>query len=166
MSGASQLDVALFWAGELRLPLFPTSPGSPYKQRPKTPLVATGFKAATTDLDLIKRWWGQNPAACPATPTGERIIVVDVDRHVGAGDGFASIKALEDAGFRLPETWLTVATPSGGRHFYYRAPAKPVRSRKLAPDVDLKSLGGYVLIPGSILSDGRGYTVMQGGVDA
>ncbi|MEU8528369.1 bifunctional DNA primase/polymerase [Streptomyces sp. NPDC048629] len=72
---------------------------------------------------------------------------------------------------RCREPWpdtLTVATPSGGRHIYYRArsgwtvPSSSCDRIRLGPGVDVRApgrrLGGYVDGPGSVV-DGWRYEV-------
>jgi hypothetical protein len=54
---------------------------------------------------------------------------------------------------------MTVATPSGGRHLYFAARDNAIRNSagKLAPLVDVRAAGGYVIAPGSRIGD-RTYT--------
>ncbi len=97
------------------------------------------------------------------------VVVLDLDHHRDqAVDGVARLAAVcEQLGEEWPVT-LTVATPSGGRHLYFRAPphrvvlsASGARS-PLGPGVDVRApgrrLGGYVLGPDSRTPAGR-YTV-------
>ena len=71
------------------------------------------------------------------------LVVIDVDPAHG-GD----VSALD-----LPPT-VTVVTGRGGRHYYFLVPvAAAVRNAagtKLGPGVDVKSVGGQVVFPGSI----------------
>jgi len=67
------------------------------------------------------------------------------------------------AGVRQWPVTFTVATPSGGAHLYYTAPAgRPIGNKPLGPLIDVRgggdSNGGYVLGPGSVLN-GRPYRV-------
>jgi bifunctional DNA primase/polymerase-like protein len=122
-----------------------------------------------------------DPAALIAWPAGANIgvgcwasqlVVLDLDaaddRH---GDGRASLARLAaEHGRALPVT-LTVATPSGGAHLYYRydAPGGPVIGSSsggrsaLGPGIDIRGpgaggRGGYVLGPTSQIA-GRAYAV-------
>ena len=45
----------------------------------KKPFTAHGFKDASTDPDLIRRWWARWPDALIGVPTGIKFCVVDVD---------------------------------------------------------------------------------------
>ena len=51
---------------------------------------------------------------------------------------------------RLPQTW-TVRTASGGLHLYFRWPEQPIRNSasKIAPGIDVRGDGGYVIVPPS-----------------
>ena len=44
----------------------------------KRPLTPHGFKDATTDERVIRKWWKRWPTAGIATPTGDGIFVLDV----------------------------------------------------------------------------------------
>src|SRR5262245_59521895 len=66
------------WTAALKLahrgtPVFPCDLAS------KRPLVATGFKAATTNPDLVHEWWSTHPDALIGVPTGDKFVVIDVD---------------------------------------------------------------------------------------
>src|SRR5262249_32820192 len=64
---------APFYAG-LGLAIFPCVP------RHKEPLTPHGHLDATTDLDMIERWWGQRPDANVAIAcAASRIVVLDED---------------------------------------------------------------------------------------
>ena len=55
-----------------RLPVFPCD-------NDKRPFTAHGFKDASTDPDVIRRWWTRWPSALIGVPTGIKFCVVDVD---------------------------------------------------------------------------------------
>jgi hypothetical protein len=71
------------------------------------------------------------------------LVIVDVDTKHGI-DGFANLATLG----ALPRTF-TVRSPSGGKHFYFRANGLKLTQRPLCPNVDLRSFHGYVIGPGS-----------------
>jgi hypothetical protein len=134
----SKLDAALALAAR-GFRVFPVSPNA------KTPLVAGWREQATTDTERIRAWWAKTPDANVGVST-EGLVVVDVDpKNGGREDGLA-----------LPPT-LTVATPSGGRHYYYAGVGRNSVS-SLAPGVDTRSSGGYVVGPGSCIG-GRPYRI-------
>lgn len=117
----------------------------------KKPLTPNGFKNATRDSAQIEKWWAANPQANIGVATGQDsgLSVVDVDVKNGA-KGAESIKQLP-----LPPT-LTVRTPTGGWHLYYRYRTKLPSRNSFLPGIDIKSDGGYVVAPGSVI-DGKSY---------
>lgn len=134
--------------------------GDPDCSRPgKHPMVAGGFKAATTDVETITRWWTANPNANIGIPTGKvsGLVVVDVD--IGPGkDGLASLKELEGRFFPISKG-VAVRTGSGGLHFYFRAPSVDIKSSvsKLAKHIDIRGEGGYIIAPPSMHISGNRY---------
>ncbi|KUL65140.1 DNA primase [Streptomyces violaceusniger] len=74
-----------------------------------------------------------------------------------AADGLAALARLaRDHAFAIPPT-VTVLTPSGGRHLWLCGPsglAVPNSAGRLAPGIDIRGLGGYLVGPGSYGSHG------------
>jgi hypothetical protein len=132
---------------------------------------------ATTDPERIRAAWTRAPfnigLACG--PAG--LLVVDLDTAepgeapppewarldiTGGADVLAALA--EQARQEVPPTF-TVATPSGGRHLYFRAPAGPgaPQLRNTAGDrggglgwkVDTRGHGGYVVASGSVTPAGH-----------
>lgn len=93
----------------------------------------------------------KGPSGGYGIQTGQfnKIFVVDLD--VGEGkDGVAALLALA-AGRPIPDT-LSVLTPSGGVHLYFRLPPGvhvPTSHGVLGPGIDIKGEGGFVVGPGS-----------------
>lgn len=108
----------------------------------KTPATTHGFKDASSDpavLETLFRRGGERLGLWPG-PSG--LVVVDIDVKDG-GTGEDEWEAL-NVGDTTPE----VLTPSGGRHLYFRKPEGMVfNNTKLAPSIDIRSDGGYVLLP-------------------
>ena len=79
----------------------------------KHPRTTSGLKAATTDPDVIRRWWEQWPNANIAVCTGadSGIFVLDVDVKKAA-KGEESLAELEAQFGRLPTT-LSARTSMG-----------------------------------------------------
>jgi hypothetical protein len=122
--------------------------------RGKEPATPHGHKDASRDPARVTAMFN---AARDATgygiATGKRsgLAVLDVDTEEG----------LEEAKRRgLPPT-LTVKTRRG-YHFYLRIPAnRELRSQVLAPGLELKAEGAYVVGPGSAHPSGERYTVTR-----
>jgi hypothetical protein len=127
----------------------------------KLPAIKDYPNKATTDPEQIKAWWNGHAHNIGISTThfaeDEALIVVDVDIK-GKKRGDLSLLQLEIDGFELPETF-TVSTPSGGRHLFYRVP-KALRQGVdvLGSGLDIRSLGGYVVGPHSII-DGKEYII-------
>jgi hypothetical protein len=110
---------------------------------------------STTDVEQIRAWFGQGALwadASLAIDCGKSgLVVVDAD---GAA-GVEQLRQLADAGLPIGNG---VNTPGGGQHWYYRAdPDHPVSidsSAKVAPGVDVRGAGGFVIAPPS--ADWRG----------
>ncbi|MFB7592337.1 bifunctional DNA primase/polymerase [Streptomyces sp. NPDC056169] len=95
------------------------------------------------------------------------VVALDLDVH-GDNDGSGVLAALADRlGEKVPETF-TVATPSGGRHLYFRAPmgctigSVSGGRTALGPGIDVRGpghrSGGYLVGPGSVIG-GRPYVI-------
>lgn len=135
----------------------------PVVPRHKDPPAFEGWQEwATRDAAKIESRWNIEPYNVGVF-TGkfgddEALIVVDVD----VSKPGKPLPSVEESILRvemeygdLPSTF-TVATPSGGRHFYFRH-AEPVTqgANKLGKGVDIRSRGGYVVAPGSATAEGE-----------
>lgn len=137
---------------------------------PRTGQCADGHakpeQRATTDPDRIRAAWGNTPYNVGLATGPAGLVVVDLDppkptdppgTHSGAHILLALCRA---TGETLPRTY-TVATPSGGTHLYFTAPAGvTMRSTQdiLGRHIDTRAWGGYVVAPGSTTPTGA-YTV-------
>jgi hypothetical protein len=137
------------------------------EKKAKEPLVAGGFKAASNDPNQISRWWSEFagtglPNALIGLRTGLKggIWVLDIDPK---NDGIGSLKMLEAKFGPLPKTYQ-VRTPSGGSHYYFLMPdGVDLRNSgsKIAPGIDVRAEGGYVIAPPSMMGDGRKYEAIS-----
>ena len=138
-----EVALALAMAG---FELFPAAPD-------KKPLLPWTTEA-TNDPGKITEWWKRWPDAMPALPTGERngISVLDIDQKNGK-DGFEELRRLGFDPGSLGS--VQVDTPSGGRHAYFRyMPGLGNSAGKIAPGIDVRSEGGYVIAPGAVNGSG------------
>ncbi|MCK5021427.1 MAG: bifunctional DNA primase/polymerase [Candidatus Peribacteraceae bacterium] len=128
--------------------IFPVKPGE------KLPATAHGVKDATLSRDKIFNWWETVKFNVGiATGTASGIVVLDVDGPAGCD----SLKLLEEEFGTLPETYK-VHTPSGGDHYYFKAPLEPLKNRvRMLPGLDFRADGGYVLGAGSTNGSGIKY---------
>ena len=112
---------------------------------------------ATRDPAKIAERWTAEPDSNIGVYAGrfadnEALLVVDVDVKKGK-NGNDALLALELEGYELAHT-RTATTASGGRHLYYRVPeAVKQGANVLGVGLDIRSRGGYVLGPGSVIGD-------------
>lgn len=145
------LDTALKLAAN-GWPVFPCKPGA------KVPATEHGFKDATTDPAVIRRWWTRLPLANVAIATGQPgPDVLDIDVK-GAGDGMAALQRLEAAGLVVGALGI-ISTPSGGLHMYFRG-TRQGNGSIAKHGVDFRGLGGYVVTVPSLV-DGRAYELLE-----
>ncbi|MEU7054461.1 bifunctional DNA primase/polymerase [Streptomyces sp. NPDC046197] len=87
--------------------------------------------------------------ACGLSPY--HLIGIDLDTKCGT-DSSAALRELALRHlFTIPET-VVVLTPSGGRHLWLTGPADivvPNSAGRLAPGIDIRGAGGYLVGPGS-----------------
>ena len=129
-------------------PVLPTRHhDDPDPTRRKAPLTPHGLTDATTDASRVHAFWTRHPGASIGVVAGEESgwWVLDVDR----------LQALDELGLELPPT-LTVRTPSGGLHYYFKHDPRIVGNGRgrLPHGIDVRGGGrGYSLLPPS-----KGYT--------
>jgi Bifunctional DNA primase/polymerase, N-terminal/Primase C terminal 1 (PriCT-1) len=134
---------------EKGLAIFPCLP------RDKRPATPHGLKDATTDPIEIENWWHQNPNCNIAIATGavSGVFVIDLD----GADAEAELRKLEQEHGDLPATVESIT--ARGRHLFFRCPDKPIRNSagKIAPGIDVRGDGGYVVAPPSVHPSGKSY---------
>lgn len=122
-----------------------------------------GVHDATTDPAAVRALFAAAPRAtgygiaCGRAP--HRLIGIDLDIDTAYGND--SVGALQQLAlqhlFTIPPT-VTVLTPSGGRHLWLTGPADtpvPNSAGRLAPGIDVRGSGGYLVGPGSVTTHGR-----------
>lgn len=128
---------------ELGYPVFPCAPGD------SRPITEHGFHDASLDPEQIERWWAEHPNANIGLPTAG-LLVIDVD---GASNPWPGTERSLELAIAPMAT-----TPGGGSHRVFRQPAgKAWRCTQsaLAPHVDTRADGGYVVVPPSRRPDGE-----------
>lgn len=134
-STKTMLEAALEYAAK-GWRVFPCLPGG------KAPMTTNGFHDATTDTNQIQQWWSRWPDANVAVALDSlSLFVIDIDPRNGGSTPIG-----------LPET-LTTLTGGGGEHYYFSYSPLAVVGRDFrkifAQGVDIKTDGGYVLLPPS-----------------
>ena len=129
----------------------------PIRTGDKRPLVRwEEFQYRRPDVDEVHAWFSRWPEAGIGIVTGavSGLVVIDVDPRHG---GDASLERLEHQYDRLPST-VESHSGGGGRHLYFAHPGGLVRNKVgLAPGVDLRGDGGYVVAPPSLHPSGLRY---------
>ena len=135
-------------------PVFPLQPGQkiPYER-------SRGFKDATTDPDLVRRWWTKAPQSNIGIATGHRFDVLDVDWLTKSGNSsgaHTSWPDLRDSG-RLPDVHGLATTARGGIHVFVQ-PTGGGNMAGFLPGLDYRGAGGYIVAPPSRTTEGRRYS--------
>jgi hypothetical protein len=152
---APSAGAVAYACSQLGFRVFPLVPGT------KRPAIEGWKERATFNLDQIGEWWaGGEFTGCPvgiATGPGSGVWILDLDIKNGI-NGFDTLKTLAAAngsGLEAFTGTITVATPSGGAHLYFRwdetADAEGgVRnsSGHVGPGIDVRGIGGLVKAPG------------------
>lgn len=124
----------------------------------KHPRISNGFKGATTDVAVLRDWWGRWPNANIGLATGPAsgAWVLDID----GPEAEAVLAELEERYGALPPT--AAARTGKGRHMFFDH--KPLGDRvvksKVKHDgkpIDVRGQGGYVVLAPSRHLSGRCY---------
>lgn len=122
---------------------------------------------ATTDPEQIRRWWSTKPYNVGIACGPSKLLVIDLDEGHGATapEEFEGARNGRDvlqmlarrAGEPVPDQTLTVSTPSGGGHLYFRNDSALRNSSQtgLGWKIDTRGEGGYIVAPGSVRPEGR-----------
>ena len=110
----------------------------------KRPYTEHGVHDATTDYDVIARWWDRWPMANVGASVPASLVCLDVDPRNGGN--VASLGP-------LPATLMVWSgRGDGGQHLYFFRPPMPLSATGLPGGIDLK-LNGYCVMPPSIHPD-------------
>jgi hypothetical protein len=156
---ASRLESTLDWAHAYAKRGWSVIPLRP---RDKRPMIAwTAYQQQCATDARIGHWFSRPSDANLAIVTGgiSGLLVLDVD--VGHG-GRESLARLERQLGALP-FGPAVATGGGGLHLYFAHPGGHVANRAaIAPGLDVRCDGGYVVAPPSIHPSGNPYRWVDG----
>lgn len=171
------LEAALAYA-RAGWPVFPCNPmpdtPSAKKKQAKSPLVGNdrdanfnpipktgGLYKATCDEKQIREWWRKWPKALIGMPTGKASGVFVVDLDPRGGETLEDVEARLSAAVGDLPPGLRAITQSGGAHYYFKLPdgeETPRNAAKKLEGIDWRGDGGYVIVPPSMMLDGKGYT--------
>ncbi|MFD6420246.1 bifunctional DNA primase/polymerase [Streptomyces sp. NPDC060194] len=170
---AAERGLAVIPLSRTKLPALPSphrAEDDPHACRGACGRPGHGVHDATTDPARVRALFAAAPwatgygIACGLPP--HHLIGVDLDtdahgpRDDGSGEGADSSAELRRIAlthlFSIPPT-VVVITPSGGRHVWLSGPpdtAVPNSAGRLAPGVDVRGAGGYLVGPGSVTHAG------------
>lgn len=144
------------WYASIGWPIFPCKPSG------KSPITEHGVNDATTDIKKIREWWNKWPdanigGACGVPPLN--IVVIDEDiNHYEGKYGDESMSDIANKFGPLPDTWTSL-TGGGGIHhiFTYNNPSEIKNGVGIMNGIDIRTSGGYIILPPSIHESGRRY---------
>ena len=109
-------------------------------------------EASTIDENQIRQWWQWWPNANIGIDTGKsRMLAFDQDSYK---------ENYEGGGVDLDTETVTSLTGGGGTHLWYRMPAGAEYGNgkgDLPAGIDIRGVGGYVIVPPSVHKSGRRY---------
>jgi Bifunctional DNA primase/polymerase, N-terminal len=154
------LEWALAYAEHPRWLVHPCRevPAGGNKADRKKPAIRRWPERATTNLEQIRYWWQQRPAANISIATGARsgVWVLDIDGEEGIASlcRHSDLMAIETATQRTGGGWQAIFRWPVGRNIINSTgkatkPGEP-RRRNLGPGLDTRGDGGYVVVPTSI----------------
>jgi hypothetical protein len=145
------IDAALSWA-DRGFPVFPIVPRG---KKPLGSLVPHGLKEASRDPAVIRDWWRREPKANIGIVTRGGHFVLDLD-DAEAVSWFANACGRHGA----PKT-LTARTARGFHVFFACDAEVPSSAARIAPGVDVRGVGGYVVAAPSMHPSGHVYTIAR-----
>lgn len=149
------LDAA-FYLTSFGWKVFPLAEGQKIPAIPQR-FGGKGCLDATDDEDIIGKWATLYPRANIGLACGKAsgVLVIDLDPRNGSDESIAKLAAKKQT--FLPT--VTAKTANGGTHLYYALEPGLKNSKSvLAPGIDVKTTGGYVVAPPSVLDGGKRYT--------
>lgn len=129
----------------------------PLRSKDKRPAICwMEYQHRQATENEVKNWFLHLPGANVGIVTGSisGLIVLDVDPKHGGDD---SLDRMEKEHGPLPRT-IEAVTGGGGRHIYFAHPGGVIHNKVgIAPGIDLRGDGGYVVAPPSLHTSGRRY---------
>ena len=128
-------------------------PVFPCQRRGKAPITANGLKDATCDRKTIREWWADNPHANIGLLTND-VLVIDLDKPK---DGSLNLWSEGKIAKELARVGVMIKTGSGVHYYFKNTGGWGCSVGKLAPSVDVRGVGGYVITSPSVHENGTVY---------
>lgn len=116
----------------------------------KRPRTRHGYKDATAEKPIIRRWWNKHPMDNIGVAPGKSgLLVLDVDPRNGGDETLVKLIQKYGSGFT---TTLTTRTGGGGEHYFYNNKEGKLDIGKsiLGQGIEFYGNSGYVVAPPSI----------------
>ena len=129
----------------------------------KKPAFEGWQEKATTDPDIIRKWWGSpglfefnGIAIKTGADSGIWVLDLDVKNDTNGVQLFEELLQ-EHSDKEIPAHGsMTAMSPSGGRHIYYQYSGVKVPQRVgLLPGIDARGDGGFIIAPPTRLNSGQ-----------
>lgn len=116
--------------------------------RGKIPLTEHGSKDGSLNETVVQAWWAKWPDANIGLATSHAFFAIDVDLKKGGQESWEMLCSQHG---RPPDT-IEQITGTGGRHILFLLPDFPVQNSesKIAPGIDVRGAGGYIVACPSI----------------
>ena len=124
----------------------------------KHPMTPRGHVDASTDDDTVCAWWDRWPEANIGFAVPADMVVVDVDiKHDEGKYGDDTLAGLiAQLGEPLPDTVMQL-TGGGGIQLFFHTDVPMQCKNDALPAIDIKTKGGYVILPPSLHKSGTRY---------
>jgi AAA domain/Bifunctional DNA primase/polymerase, N-terminal len=130
----------------------------------KKPAIEGWQTGACSNEAQIRAWWKIFPHAVPGIELGRAgLVVLDPDRHPGSANGTEAFEHVIRDNGGLPPGPLT-DTPAGS-HYYFQQPTDVTLGNNagaLPAGIDIRGVGGFVIAPEAVRSDGTVYRPREG----
>lgn len=135
---------------------FPVFPLRPRDKIPLGSLVPHGCLDASTDPAVIRDWWRREPRANIGGGLGNGRFALDLDGQ----DAVLSFANTCDRHGGAPRT-LTVRTARGWHLYFSSSVPIPCSTGRIAPHIDVRGSGGYIVAPPSEHPSGSVYALAR-----
>jgi hypothetical protein len=124
----------------------------------KRPLVRWQKMSQKTTARLLPRWREDHADANVGLLTGQsNLTVIDIDT--------ADTSIVTECERRFGQTPVVARTPRGGTHLFFRSSGERTTAKLGGQPIDVRGLGGFLVVPPSARADGRRYEFIRGSVE-